>query len=433
VGGTQSATVVLRLNGVPLDTTTAPAAGQALVYNGSSWAPATVAGVPGPQGPQGPAGPAGPTGAMGPQGPMGLPGAAGPQGPAGATGPQGPAGPPASFKGAWTSSTPYAIGDAVSENGSAYVALTASTALDPATDVAGSGGHWAVLALQGAQGPQGLQGVQGIPGIQGLPGPAGATGATGPQGVQGIQGATGPKGPPVSFQGAWNGSTAYTVGDTVSEGGASYIALSGNLNVDPALDVAGSGTTWALLAARGATGPAGATGATGPQGATGPAGATGPTGATGATGATGPAGAAATVTVGTTTTGAAGSSASVTNSGTSSAAVLNFTIPQGSSGPTAVHVVSGGSYAVGASDRMVVVTSTSAPTVTLPDPIANAGRMIYVMAGGNHFTLGTASGLIQDGTGTTNATTFAPTASVTFAYSYWTIICVSDGSFWYIN
>jgi hypothetical protein len=41
-----------------------------------------------------------------------------------------------------------------------------------------------------------------------------------------------------------------------------------------------------------------------------------------------------TVSVGTTTTGAAGTSASVTNSGTSSAAVLNFTIPQGAAGAT---------------------------------------------------------------------------------------------------
>jgi hypothetical protein len=46
----------------------------------------------------------------------------------------------------------------------------------------------------------------------------------------------------------------------------------------------------------------------------------------------GPTGSAATVAVGTTTTGAAGSSAAVTNSGTSSAAVLNFTIPQGAAG-----------------------------------------------------------------------------------------------------
>ena len=45
-------------------------------------------------------------------------------------------------------------------------------------------------------------------------------------------------------------------------------------------------------------------------------------------------GAAATVTVGTTTTGEAGTNASVINSGTSSAAVLNFTIPRGAKGDT---------------------------------------------------------------------------------------------------
>ena len=63
-----------------------------------------------------------------------------------------------------------------------------------------------------------------------------------------------------------------------------------------------------------------------------PKGAKGDTGATGAPGATGSPGAAATVAVGTTTTSAAGTSASVTNSGTQSAAVLNFTIPKGDKG-----------------------------------------------------------------------------------------------------
>ena len=75
-------------------------------------------------------------------------------------------------------------------------------------------------------------------------------------------------------------------------------------------------------------------GAKGDTGATGAKGDKGDTGATGATGATGSAGAAATVAVGTTTTGSAGSSASVTNSGTSSAATLNFTIPRGDTGAT---------------------------------------------------------------------------------------------------
>lgn len=46
----------------------------------------------------------------------------------------------------------------------------------------------------------------------------------------------------------------------------------------------------------------------------------------------GPAGAAATVTVGTVTTGAAGSAVQITNSGSTSAAVFNFTIPVGATG-----------------------------------------------------------------------------------------------------
>ena len=55
-------------------------------------------------------------------------------------------------------------------------------------------------------------------------------------------------------------------------------------------------------------------------------------GQAGAPGRDGNDGQAATVSVGTTTTGAAGSNASVSNSGTSSAAVLNFTIPRGAKG-----------------------------------------------------------------------------------------------------
>lgn len=63
-------------------------------------------------------------------------------------------------------------------------------------------------------------------------------------------------------------------------------------------------------------------------------GAAGDVGATGTAGTAGAAGAAATISVGSTTTGAAGSSASVTNSGSSSAATFNFTIPRGDTGAT---------------------------------------------------------------------------------------------------
>ena len=58
----------------------------------------------------------------------------------------------------------------------------------------------------------------------------------------------------------------------------------------------------------------------------------GPKGDTGSTGSTGAQGPAATITVGSTTTTAYGNSASVTNVGTTSAAILNFVIPQGKPG-----------------------------------------------------------------------------------------------------
>lgn len=63
----------------------------------------------------------------------------------------------------------------------------------------------------------------------------------------------------------------------------------------------------------------------------GPAGASGPTGATGSNGSNG---VSATMAIGTVSTLAAGSSATVNNSGTSSAAVFNFGIPQGTVGST---------------------------------------------------------------------------------------------------
>jgi hypothetical protein len=80
VGGTQNATTLLQLQGIPLDLrTAAPLPGQGLVYSGARWVAGTVAGTPGPAGSQGP---------VGPEGPMGVPG---PIGPAGPTGPEGPA------------------------------------------------------------------------------------------------------------------------------------------------------------------------------------------------------------------------------------------------------------------------------------------------------------------------------------------------------
>ena len=79
----------------------------------------------------------------------------------------------------------YLIGDAVSENGSSYIALANNLNIDPAIDVAGSGGNWAVLALKGDTGATGAQGIQGIQGVQGPQGPTGSTGSTGATGATG--------------------------------------------------------------------------------------------------------------------------------------------------------------------------------------------------------------------------------------------------------
>lgn len=239
--------------------------------NPSAWA-VFATGTAGAPGAAGPAGPQGLTGPPGPQGIAGTPGAAGP------VGPQGP--PVANYTGNYTSSSNYALHDAVSYSGSTYISLIAS---NRGNTPDASPSAWALLAAQGPAGPAGAAGASG---------PAGAPGATGPAG------ATGPQGPPVTFSGGWLVGSTYTIGAAVSYAGSSYIALVANTGRQP--DV--SPVYWGLLAQSGAAGPAGPTGATGLQGPTGypgpqgamgtagPAGAPGSQGPSGATGTSGPAG-----------------------------------------------------------------------------------------------------------------------------------------------
>jgi len=179
--------------------------------------------------------------------------------------------------------------------------------------------------------------------------PRGDVGPTGATGSPGTDGRT-----------IWNGSGAPSSG--TGQIGDFYVDTTANTIYGPKA-TGGWGSATSLVGPPGATGATGATGSPGAAatvavgttttGAAGssasvinagtssaailnftiPQGATGNTGPAGATGATG---SAATIAVGTVTTGAAGSSVSVTNSGTSSAAVLNFTIPQGANGPNTV-------------------------------------------------------------------------------------------------
>lgn len=141
--------------------------------------------------------------------------------------------------------------------------------------------------------------------IQGPKGDKGDTGERGPQGLQGPKGNDGAVG------------TAATIKiGTVSTGSAGS-----------AVSITNSGTTSEAIL--NFVIPKGDKGDQGQQGEQGLQGIQGPQGKQGATGA---AGAAATITVGTVTTGAAGTAAKVVNSGTTSAAVLDFTIPQGAKG-----------------------------------------------------------------------------------------------------
>ncbi len=218
-------------------------------------------------------------------GPAGATGAAGPQGPTGATGATGLV-----FTGAYSASTNYGVGAAVSYNGSSYLSVAAG---NQGQTPGASPSFWQLLAQAGATGTAGAQGATGAQGSQG---PQGIAGAAGPAGSTGAAGAPG-----INFRGAWAAAVNYAVNDAVTFGGSSYLASAANRNQEPDL----APGTWAVLAQAGGTGAAGATGATG---------------------------SAASVSVGTVTTLTAGSQATVTNSGTTTAAVLNFGIPQGAAG-----------------------------------------------------------------------------------------------------
>jgi len=200
LSGSQNQTLVMNLQGIPLDlTTTPPTIGQALVFNGSKWIASSFAGTVGSVGPQGPAGlqgtqgPAGPTGAAGATGPQGLAGLAGI---AGATGPQGPAG----ANGGNGRTILNGLGSPVATSvagavGDFYLDTANNLLYGPKV-----GGTWVGLAgvpmvgPQGAAGVTGMTGPQGLAGLTGAAGPQGTAGAAGPQGPIGLTGATGAMG-----------------------------------------------------------------------------------------------------------------------------------------------------------------------------------------------------------------------------------------------
>ena len=154
---------------------------------------------------------------------------------------------------------------------------------------------------QGATGPQGPQGLKGDAGPQGERGLQGLQGATGPQGPQGLRGEKGDpgekgdQGTGVTIKGKYDSLSALQAAHPTGNDGDAYM-VGANL-------YAWTGSAW--VDCGNIQGPKGDRGATGT---------------------------AATVTIGKVITGAAGTAAQVVNSGTTSAAVLDFTIPQGAKG-----------------------------------------------------------------------------------------------------
>lgn len=151
----------------------------------------------------------------------------------------------------------------------------------------------------GSKGSTGSQGDKGDPGIQG---PQGDIGPEGPQGPRGEKG------------------DPFTYSDFTAD---QLAALTGPQG--PKGDRGETGP-------QGLTGPQGVQGIQGPTGPTGPRGEVGPQGEQGIQGEKGVSGQAATIELGTINTGDAGSDVIITNSGTTTAAVWNITIPRGAPG-----------------------------------------------------------------------------------------------------
>ena len=280
------------------------------------------------------------------------------------------------WKGTWSASTAYVSQDAVFYEGQTYVALQNV----PASTVTSNALFWQMIAQKGSNG------IDGATGAAGTTGSTGATGATGPQGGIGDTGPTGPQG--LSGDAGATGATGGT-GATGATGPSpastwvgTTISFKDPAGVDgPYTDLQGPQGGTGPQGTIGNTGPQGTTGATGPTGATGLQGIAGPqgdqgtegstgpqgsTGPTGNTGDTGSPGNAATIAVGAVSTGAVGSSVSVVNGGSSSAAVLNISIPVGATGATGATGSTGptgstgATGASGAADQNLDTTSSVA-------------------------------------------------------------------------
>lgn len=127
------------------------------------------------------------------------------------------------------------------------------------------------------------------------------------------------------------------------------------------------------------------------------AGIIGQTGPQGLTGSTGPQGPSGTITVGTVTTGVAGSSVSITNAGTSTNAVLNFSIPRGDTGAKG-DKGDAGTLAIG-----TVTTTASGTSATVTNSGTSSTAVLnFTIPKGDQGTPGVNANRILNGNGAPN-------------------------------
>lgn len=293
--------------------------------------PQGIQGVPGVQGPKGDKGDTGDTGAAGPQGIQGIQGVQGAKGDKGDTGEKGAPGTPGQ-------AATIAIGSVT--GGETASIGNSGTAQNAVFDF---------VLPKGPKGDKGDKGDTGDTGATGPQGPQGAAGVQGPQGPQGLKGDDGADGRSFTILALFDTLYALQQAHPTGSAGDAYAVGTATNNTIYIWDT--QLAAWAdvgqlqgpqgpqgIQGIQGPTGPQGEQGIQGAQGAQGEKGEKGDKGDKGADGADG---AAATVAVGTVTTVASTESASVTNSGTTSAAVLNFEIPKGEKGDTGPQGVQG--------------------------------------------------------------------------------------------
>jgi hypothetical protein len=105
-------------------------------------------------------------------------------------------------------------------------------------------------------------------------------------------------------------------------------------------------------------------------------------------GATGPAGTNATISVGTVDTTSSGTNATITNSGTATAAILNFQIPRGATGQQGTQGIQGVAGVRGSLNY----TGTNAPTSTSPAKAGLLGNDTYLATSTGNWYVYDASG-----------------------------------------